>query len=101
MTLIPHSPANLDALALRLLDVAALVRGMANNSRENQIEDLPLHSNKAQEWLGRLEEWAHDGAARLELQVMRERGARRSQRPIASAAKPAARRRVQRATKRP
>ena len=70
MTLIPHSPATLDALALRLLDVAALVRGMANSSRENRIESLPLHGNKAQEWMGRLEEWAHDGAARLELQVM-------------------------------
>jgi hypothetical protein len=78
MTLVPHSPATLDALALRLLDIAALVREMANSSRENQIESLQLHGNKAQEWMTRLEEWAHDGAARLERQVIRERGARRS-----------------------
>ncbi len=82
------------ALALRLLDVAALVREMANSSRENHIESLPLHSNKAQEWMGRLEEWAHDGAARLELQVMRERGARRSQLAVASLSNAGARRRT-------
>jgi hypothetical protein len=100
MTLIPHSPATLDALALRLLDVAALVRGMANSSRENRIESLPLHGNKAQEWMGRLEEWAHDGAARLELQIMRERGTRRSQ-LAASDPKPRIKQRTKRASKRP
>ncbi len=79
MTLTPHSPATLDALALRLLDVAAVVRNMANKSRENGVDSFALHGNKVQEWMGHLEEWAYDGAARLESQVMRERGARRSQ----------------------
>jgi hypothetical protein len=79
MTLTPYSPATLDALTLRLLDVAALVRNMANKSRENGVDSFALHGNKVQEWMGHLEEWAYDGAARLESQVMRERGARRSQ----------------------
>ena len=66
MTLIPYSPTALDELALRLFDVAAQVRQMSTYSRENAVNFVPLHGNKAQEWLGHLERWAFDGQARLE-----------------------------------
>jgi hypothetical protein len=79
MTLTPHSPETLDALALRLLDAAGLLRRMATLSRENTVESFQLHGNKVQEWMNHLEDWAYDGAARLDAQIMRERGARRGQ----------------------
>jgi hypothetical protein len=78
MTLIPFPPAALDELALRLLDVAATVRKMANSARDNAVQDFQLHGNKATEWLEHIEQWAYEGAGRLEAQIMRERGARRS-----------------------
>ena len=78
MTLSPFPPPTLDELALRLLDVAAMVRKMANVARENSLQGFQMHGNKAQEWLDHLEQWAHEGTGRLETQVIRERGARRS-----------------------
>jgi hypothetical protein len=77
MTLTPFPPAMLDELALRLLDVAAAVRKMANSAREISRNDFQLHGNKAQEWLNNLELWASDGIVRMEQQALRERGARR------------------------
>ncbi|HEY1602895.1 MAG TPA: hypothetical protein VGG64_25040 [Pirellulales bacterium] len=67
----------LDELALRLLDVAAAVRKMANSAREMSLNDFQLHGNKAQEWLNNLELWASDGIVRMEQHSLRERGARR------------------------
>jgi hypothetical protein len=77
MTLIPFPPTALDELALRLLDVAATVRKMANSARDNAVQDFQLHGNKAHEWLDHLEQWTYEGAGRLDAQIMRERGARR------------------------
>jgi hypothetical protein len=88
MTLTPFSPDALDALALRLLDLAGMVRGMANSSRENQLEGFELHANKVQEWLGQLEDWAHEGAAKLEHTLIRQRGMRRAQAMPQSGADP-------------
>ena len=78
MTLTPFPPPTLDELALRLLDIAAMVRKMANSARENSVQGFQMHGNKAQEWLDHLEQWAHEGSGRLETQIIRERGARRS-----------------------
>jgi len=100
MTLIPYSPTALDELALRLFDVAAQVRQMANYSRENSVVSVPLHGNKAQEWLGHLERWAFDGQGRLEAHVLRERGARRSQIGASNSPLPASSPPAQRTTKR-
>jgi hypothetical protein len=97
MTLTPHTPDTLDALALRLLDAAGLIRRMATLSRENAVESFQLHGNKVQEWMNHLEGWAYDGAARLDAQIMRERGARRSQATAAPVEKPV----TQRPAKRP
>jgi hypothetical protein len=87
MTLTPFPPAALDELALRLLDVAATVRKMANSARDNAVHDFQLHGNKAHEWLDHLEQWAYEGAGRLEAQVLRDRGARRGLSGAGSASK--------------
>jgi len=79
MTLQPYSPEKLDLLALRLLDLAALMRQMANQSREYQIEDLALHDKKAHEWCGSLERWAHKARAELQMKVIDVRASRRAQ----------------------
>ena len=79
MTLIPFPPERLDALALRLLDLAATVRSMANKSRESELKGFELHGQKIDEWLAHLDDWTHDGAARIETALIRQRGAKRAQ----------------------
>ncbi|MEX2561417.1 MAG: hypothetical protein WD403_15950 [Pirellulales bacterium] len=79
MTLSHYSPDALDDLALRMLDLAALVRGMAHASREHDVTGFQLHSNKVHEWLTHMENWAHDGAGRLEAAIKKQQGARRAQ----------------------
>jgi len=76
MTLIAFPPENLDRLALRVLDVAGRVRRMAERSREAGVDEVPLHGNKPQEWLSRLEAWAFDAESRVEAEINRRRGAR-------------------------
>ena len=61
MTLQPYEPAKLDQFALQLLDLAAILRDMANRSREHGITDLALHDKKAQQWYDQLEDrWIRD-----------------------------------------
>lgn len=92
MTLIAFPPERLDELSLRLFDLAAEVRRMAMSSREIGLDDFQLHGNKAQEWLGQLEGWVHDAAARLDTAAIKRRGALRA-RQFASEAPPAGSRR--------
>jgi hypothetical protein len=79
MTLIPFPPEALDELALRFFDLAAISRQMATVSRQNELADFALHANKVNEWLTRMEAWAHDASARLETAAIRQRGVRRAQ----------------------
>ena len=78
MTLQPYSPDQLDRLALHLLDLAAIVREMANRSREHQLTDLALHDKKALEWCGNLEKWAHKSQADVELRIRQVKAERRA-----------------------
>jgi hypothetical protein len=78
MTLETYSPERLDRLALRVLDVACSLRQMAADSRENVLDELPLHDKKALEWLTRLEDWARDGAARTQTAVLKRRALQRA-----------------------
>ena len=78
MTLEPYSPEKLDQFALELLDLAAILRKMANNSRENGINDLSLHDKKAQEWFVKLNHWAHKVQAEVEMQIVQTRASRRA-----------------------
>ena len=86
MTLIPYPPQRLDDLALRLLDLAATVRKMANSSRDNGISDFELHGQKIEEWLAKLEDWANQGDADLGAAIRRAQGARRAQAALAPSA---------------
>ncbi|HEX3655853.1 MAG TPA: hypothetical protein VHV55_08610 [Pirellulales bacterium] len=79
MTLVPFPPEALDELALRFFDLAAITRQMAASSRENELADFALHANKVNEWLSKMEAWAHDASRRLETAVIRERGVRKAQ----------------------
>jgi hypothetical protein len=78
MTLQTYDPYRLDQLALRLLDLAAIVRQMANRSREHGVADVALHDKKALEWCAKLEQWAHKTRADLEVRILQDRAQRRS-----------------------
>jgi hypothetical protein len=78
MTLIPFPSADLDRLALRLLDLTGEVRRLARRTREQELDAVPLHANKIQEWLTKLESWSLDAAARTEAEINRQHGARRA-----------------------
>ena len=77
MTLQTYDPQQLDQLALRLLDVAAVVRKMGQRSREHGIADLALHDKKALEWCVNLERWAHRVQADLEVRILQDKAEQR------------------------
>ena len=58
MTRKSYYPEMLDEWALRLLDLAVVLRQMAATSRANQVTELALHDKKAGEWYDQLERWA-------------------------------------------
>ena len=78
MTLKPYNAEMLDGFALRLLDLASILRQMASRSREHQIEDLAIHDKKAREWLGNLERWAQKSLADVELKILEARATQRA-----------------------
>ncbi len=77
MTLQTYDPHKLDQFALRLLDLAAIVRQMANRGREHGLADLPMHDKKALEWCAKLEQWAHKTRADLEVRILQDKAERR------------------------
>jgi hypothetical protein len=77
MTLQTYDPQKLDQLALRLLDLASIVRQMASRSREQGIADLVLHDKKALEWCAKLEQWAHKTQADVEVRILQNRAEQR------------------------
>jgi hypothetical protein len=77
MTLQTYDPQKLDQLALRLLDLAAIVRQMASQSREYGIADLALHDKKALEWCVKLEHWARKTQADLEVRILQDKAEQR------------------------
>jgi hypothetical protein len=79
MTLKPYNSDDLDALALRLLDLCARVRAMARQAREEEVDRLDLHDRKAREYLDNFETWLYRAEAELPLAVMKNRGRRHAQ----------------------
>jgi hypothetical protein len=77
MTLQTYDPHQVDQLALRLLDLAAIVRLMANRSREHGITDFALHDKKALEWCAKMEQWARKTRADLEVRILQDKAERR------------------------
>jgi DnaJ-domain-containing protein 1 len=78
MTLELYDPDRLDQLALRLLDLAAIMRDMANRSREHGIADLTIHDKKALDWCAKLDHWAHKSQAEVEIRVRQAMAERRA-----------------------
>ncbi len=78
MTLKPYGPEKLDQLALRLLDLSGILRQMANNSREQDVANLPLHDRKALLWLENIEHWAHKGQRDLDIKIHEVKASRRA-----------------------
>lgn len=78
MTLQRYKPEEMDQFALRLLDLAAMMREMAGTIREHGIADLPMHDKKAQEWCVKLEQWLHKAQADLEAKIRQSRARRRA-----------------------
>ena len=81
MTLETYEPARIDALSLRLLDVAVALRQISRLARDEGLDEVPLHDRKAQEWLARLEEWAHDADARVRRAALSRRAHDRAHGP--------------------
>jgi len=78
MTLEAYDPQRLDALALRVLDVAANLRSMANQCRENNLAGPVLHDKKASEWLAKLEHWSQQATTHVHLRAVQARAQRRA-----------------------
>ena len=77
MTLSQYTPEMFDHMALRLLDVAAVIRKMGEQVRENEIEQVEIHDKKLIEWCEKIESWTDKTASQLPVQV-RAMTARRS-----------------------
>ncbi|HEV3417534.1 MAG TPA: hypothetical protein VG056_11990 [Pirellulales bacterium] len=80
MTLELYDADRLDQTALRILDIAATFRQMADSLRRTPEVELPMHDKKAAEWLAHLERWAAESQARLEMALVKRRGAKSAER---------------------
>lgn len=70
MTLKPYSPDQLDSLALRMLDLAGILREMSHLCRDCDIADFMLHDKKAKQWCDNLDRWARKSRAELEMRAI-------------------------------
>lgn len=57
MTINAYSPDRLDQLALRFFDLAAHLRQIARQARQQEMPDIPIHDRKALQWCENLEVW--------------------------------------------
>jgi hypothetical protein len=79
MTLDLYDADRLDQTALRILDLAAVLRQMAVVLRAVPDLDFSMHDKKAAEWLANLERWAAESQAKLEVAQIKRRGALRAE----------------------
>jgi hypothetical protein len=84
MTLELYDADRLDQTALRILDIAASFRQMADALRRAPDLELAMHDKKAAEWLAHLERWAAESQARLEMALVKRRGAKIAERIAAN-----------------
>lgn len=89
MTLQPHTPDQLDTIALEVLDVASSLRKMSTIMREQSIDSLNLHDRKPAEWLAKLTEWSHKSEAELQRELLHRQATRRAKATVAHHPKPA------------
>jgi len=69
MTLSLYTPEMLDSMALRLLDVSASIRGMAEHVRSHGIGEVEIHDKKFLEWCEKIESWTDKTSSQLPVQV--------------------------------
>ena len=79
MTLEPYKADRLDALAMRFLDLAATFRQMAQSARAEGLKNVNLHATRPLEHLDRLEHWAGEADAKLQVELIRLRAGRRAE----------------------
>ena len=68
MTREAYDAGRLDALALRLFDVAAQVRRLSLSAHCTGLEQVELHDRKALEWIEKLERWVVGAESDLDRQ---------------------------------
>lgn len=78
MTLEPYDPDHLDKLSLRVFDLCARLRKLANICREEQLPPIDLHDRKALEWLDKLEVWLFGAETEVNRRVHKHHGERRA-----------------------
>lgn len=78
MTLEQYNTDKLDELALRLLDLGAIIRRISVECRENSLDGFALHDKKALEWLNKLDDWARECDGRLQTQLVKQKAAIRA-----------------------
>lgn len=57
MTINAYSPERLEQLAMRFFDLAAQLRAIARQSRQQNLQNIPVHDRKAIQWCENLEIW--------------------------------------------
>jgi len=67
MTIEQYTPEKFDQLALRIFDLAAEFREIANGARHTGVESLPVHDKKALLWIENLEQWAKKNRVSFEI----------------------------------
>ena len=78
MTLEPYDPERLDGMSLRVLDLCARLRNLAQKSRQEQLPPIGLNDRKALEWLDKLEEWLVRAEGEVNRHVHNTHGERRA-----------------------
>ncbi len=79
MTREAYQPDRLDALALRLFDVASQVRRLGLSARNEGLTQVEIHDRKALEWIEKLERWVIGAETDLDRQAKLAAGSRRAQ----------------------
>jgi hypothetical protein len=87
MTLEPYDPDRLDRMSLRVLDLCARLRSLAQKSREEELPPIELHDRKALEWLDKLEDWLYRAEAEVRRLAMKNQGERHAREKQATRAK--------------
>ncbi len=79
MTLEPYDAAKLDAMAMRFLDLASTFRRMAQDVRQEYVDTIDLHVTRPLQYLDRLDRWASDSEAKLQIELIGWRAERRTE----------------------
>jgi hypothetical protein len=88
MTLEMYDSERLDGMSLRVLDVCARLRNLAQKCRQEELPPIGLHDRKALEWLEKLEDWLVRAEGEVNRAVHKTHGERRARQTQATRAKP-------------